>query len=217
MASQSPQLAGARDSSRDAIVLAAISVFARKGFEGATIREISGIAGLNVSLISYYFGGKAGLFEFCLQTFGEGKAVLVESILTSPKSPEEVRIKMQIVFEQLVQGHLENPDMTALIHRELASGMATSREIFGRVYSRIFHTFKDFICSAHAQGYLRSDIDPFVCAQIMWLGFVTFLRDDAVNLALNGKTLADPDYRKNLIEQAVELFLRGSQNVGEGK
>lgn len=41
----------------------ATELFAKNGFEGASTREICKQAGVNISLISYYFGGKEGLYK----------------------------------------------------------------------------------------------------------------------------------------------------------
>jgi len=48
------------------LLKAAIPIFAQKGFEGASIREIADVAGVNSSLISFHFGGKAGLHAAAL-------------------------------------------------------------------------------------------------------------------------------------------------------
>lgn len=45
------------------IVQAAIEEFAAKGFAGARVGEIAAKAGVNKQLISYYFGGKEGLYR----------------------------------------------------------------------------------------------------------------------------------------------------------
>lgn len=45
------------------ILLAAESMFAQFGFDGASTREIAREAGVNISMISYYFGSKEKLFE----------------------------------------------------------------------------------------------------------------------------------------------------------
>lgn len=45
------------------IVEVATKLFAEDGFEGASTREICKQAGVNISLISYYFGGKKELYE----------------------------------------------------------------------------------------------------------------------------------------------------------
>lgn len=45
------------------IIEVATDLFAQKGFEGASTREICKLAGANISLISYYFGGKKELYD----------------------------------------------------------------------------------------------------------------------------------------------------------
>ncbi|MET9250529.1 TetR family transcriptional regulator [Nonomuraea sp. NPDC003709] len=45
------------------ILQAALEEFAAKGFAGARVSEIATRAGVNKQLISYYFGGKEGLYE----------------------------------------------------------------------------------------------------------------------------------------------------------
>jgi len=40
---------------------AAVSLFARKGYAAVGVREIATAAGVNLSMVSYYYGGKAGL------------------------------------------------------------------------------------------------------------------------------------------------------------
>jgi AcrR family transcriptional regulator len=45
------------------LLRAALSVFAAKGYEGASTREICRLAGVNVAAIHYYFGDKASLYR----------------------------------------------------------------------------------------------------------------------------------------------------------
>lgn len=51
---------------RRALVRAARRRFATEGYRAATVRNIAADAGVNVSLISRYFGSKEGLFEACM-------------------------------------------------------------------------------------------------------------------------------------------------------
>lgn len=44
------------------LLLAAESLFARKGFDGATVRDICDRAGMNVAAINYHFGDKERLY-----------------------------------------------------------------------------------------------------------------------------------------------------------
>ncbi|EQA46337.1 transcriptional regulator, TetR family [Leptospira broomii serovar Hurstbridge str. 5399] len=49
-----------------ALMKAAIQVFAQKGYDAATTKDIAGLAGANEALIMRYFGGKQGLLEAIL-------------------------------------------------------------------------------------------------------------------------------------------------------
>lgn len=56
------------EATRAAILKAAKTQFARKGYDRAVLRDIAGEAGINVALIKRYFGGKEGLFLAALKT-----------------------------------------------------------------------------------------------------------------------------------------------------
>jgi AcrR family transcriptional regulator len=55
---------------RSDVLQAAARVFARRGYEGATIAEIAGEAGLSSGSIYGHFAGKAGLFSAVLEAYG---------------------------------------------------------------------------------------------------------------------------------------------------
>jgi AcrR family transcriptional regulator len=55
---------------KQALLEAAMQVFAARGFDAATTREVAARAGANEQLIQRYFGGKAGLLLAILERFG---------------------------------------------------------------------------------------------------------------------------------------------------
>jgi TetR/AcrR family transcriptional regulator, regulator of cefoperazone and chloramphenicol sensitivity len=57
-AQQAPQPADARAR----LIEAALDIFGRRGFDGASTRELARQAGVNLAAIPYYFGGKDGLY-----------------------------------------------------------------------------------------------------------------------------------------------------------
>jgi len=48
---------------RRRILAAALEVFAERGFDGARTRDIAALAGVNLGLLQYYFGGKEKLWR----------------------------------------------------------------------------------------------------------------------------------------------------------
>lgn len=52
-----------KSTTRQAMVDAAITLFAERGYEGTTLRAITSKAGVDVALVRHFFGGKEGLFD----------------------------------------------------------------------------------------------------------------------------------------------------------
>jgi AcrR family transcriptional regulator len=56
-----------RQDTREAILAAARTAFAEKGFDGASIRHIAGAAGVDPALVHHYFGTKDQLFVAAME------------------------------------------------------------------------------------------------------------------------------------------------------
>src|ERR1700682_3996592 len=59
--------AAASDRTREKLLEVAGKVFAERGYQAATIREICVRAGANVAAVNYHFGDKLGLYTEILQ------------------------------------------------------------------------------------------------------------------------------------------------------
>jgi AcrR family transcriptional regulator len=60
------------------MITAVTPLFAKKGFNGVSIRELAKASGSNSASISYYFGGKAGLYEAVLKDVFAGMLKISE-------------------------------------------------------------------------------------------------------------------------------------------
>jgi AcrR family transcriptional regulator len=54
------------EETKQRIISAAIEIFGRQGFAGTSTRDIAAAAAVNTPAIQYYFGGKLGLYEACI-------------------------------------------------------------------------------------------------------------------------------------------------------
>jgi len=52
-----------QDNTKSSLIRAAQLLFARYGFAATSVKQIADKAGVNVSLVSYHFGGKEGLLK----------------------------------------------------------------------------------------------------------------------------------------------------------
>ncbi|WP_431212540.1 TetR family transcriptional regulator [Puia sp. P3] len=52
---------------REHILTSAEKLFAEKGFDGTSVRDIAQLAGVNLAMISYYFGSKEKLLEALIE------------------------------------------------------------------------------------------------------------------------------------------------------
>ncbi len=105
-----------KDHPRERIFDSAVRLFARKGYHGVGVREIAGDAGVNISMISYYFGGKVGLLREIIDRFFESYFESVRDFFDSDREPSFI-IKEYI--NRLVKLILDNPDLCSVGFFEL--------------------------------------------------------------------------------------------------
>ena len=74
---------------KQSIMDAAIDLFSSKGYAAVGIREITHKAGVNSSMISYYFHGKVGILKGILEKYFDDYNSLFDIFADYSKSPEQ--------------------------------------------------------------------------------------------------------------------------------
>lgn len=137
---------------------AAIELFAEKGFEGSSIRDLAASAGVNVAMVNYYFGSKDKLFEAIVEykaSFMRGK--LDEIVADNTLNELE---KMDKVIESYVQKILTQPSFHRILYQELLMG---DRETMHKTIIGIFVKNTKTIRTIIEQGMkkkLFKKVDP---------------------------------------------------------
>jgi AcrR family transcriptional regulator len=106
---------------RSRLIRAALRLFAEKGYESATTRDIAEAAGANISAIRYYFGDKAGLYRAAftepvcdlpcrthLEAYAslplpEALSLFFRDFLEPLGRGEEIRLAMKLRFREMVE------------------------------------------------------------------------------------------------------------------
>lgn len=101
------------------LVAAASTLFAERGYGGASVRDICDLARVNPGAVSYHFGGKRQLYRTVLRQAAErlARGQAGRAADAPPLSPD-LRATVRRVFRRLG----EDPVATRLLLRDLAEG-----------------------------------------------------------------------------------------------
>lgn len=125
--------------SKDRLLQAALEVFARKGYHGATTKKIAAAAGVSESLIMRHFQTKLGLFLAVI----EGKRI-VPSAQDEPPYPAQDNLTDELLCfsDYLLEYARNNADMLRIIMGQSlldAEFDAFLRPRLPRPYSEVLH------------------------------------------------------------------------------
>lgn len=134
------------------IIEVATELFANSGFDGVSTREICKQAGVNISLISYYFGGKKELYEKVVAEITGNIINYMKSNLgfdTTPESFDHLakEEKIQILYKALgffidyfYSDKISDSEIMIFYREQMTSGVPINTEgykIFKRLLASI--------------------------------------------------------------------------------
>jgi TetR/AcrR family transcriptional regulator, upper aerobic nicotinate degradation pathway regulator len=147
----------AAQTTRENILKAAIKVFAKSGFAGGRVEQISTAAKSYDRMIYYYFGSKEGLFVAALEEiyrrFNEAEAELT---LSMDQPVESLKAVIRFIWSY----YLKHPEFITLLNSEnLQRGKHIAKSMRAREYSSPAIGILDGVLRAGtAQGLFRADL-----------------------------------------------------------
>jgi len=146
---------------RTRLLEAAGPVFAAKGFDGATIREICSSAGLNVASVGYHFGDKLGLYREVIREIRESR----ERRFPTPDNPGgEPRQVLHGIVRNLLSRMLvcdESGWETQLLMREMHQPTPVFETMVREFFSPQFDHLK-----ATLAGLIQQPVEPHRLEQL---------------------------------------------------
>lgn len=129
---------------KEHIMNTAIELFAEKGFEGSSIRDLASRADVNIAMVNYYFGSKDKLFEAIVEykaTFMRGK---LDEIASDTKRSEIEKI--DAIIESYVARILSQPSFHRILYQELLMGeRETMQENIINIFVKNTKTLRNII------------------------------------------------------------------------
>lgn len=199
---------------KQSIIDTAEALFAQFGFDSTTTREIADKSGVNVAMISYYFGSKQNLLKAIIERHGENiYATLKESYDTA--LPPELR--MRTLTRAYVRYILKHPDPIVIAHREMGVNLRPSlHDQIACVFNQIRDMIEQTVVEGQHKGVFRQLDLPFflfmvgnmVDGMIHELNTIRFAYLDCEAMGL--PSLKDPQFSEKfnaMFEDMVMTYL----------
>jgi AcrR family transcriptional regulator len=188
----------------DALIRAGRSLFARRGYDGCSVRAITHEAGANLGAITYHFGNKRGLYDAVVRTCMEPLAERVIAVAEGKGgSLERLSDVVRAYFDHL----WTNPDLPFLMMQELAAGRMPPPGAQAAL-KRILGAITLIVLEGQTEGTIGGG-DPVLLALslIAQPVHLTVMRRAASAFA--GIDQDDAETRARLVSHVVDFVTRG--------
>ena len=193
-----------RQSNEALILCAGERVFARAGFNGATIAQIADEAGLPKANLHYYFGSKAALYRAVLARTLHDWLVPMDAL--QPQSEPRAALAAYIRTKMALSA--QRPDASRVFANELLhGGPVLGDSLRGELHGLVLRK------AAVIDGWIAcgrmAPVDATHLFFTIWAATQTYADFDVQVRAVLGKSTLDAADHARATEHVVTLILRG--------
>ena len=185
-------------------------LFAKRGYNASSVRDITSAAGANLGAVTYHFGSKDALYQAVLE---RALVPLRETIAATAHLTGPALDRIEAVLRAMFSHLGDHPELPRLIVQQLAAGTELPPIVAATMHANI-GVMTELIREGQRHGTIRKG-DP----QLLALSF----GGQPIFLALIGHALkqavgldpADPAARQALVDSVVTLVRAGLQSTKE--
>lgn len=149
---------------RQRLIDASAVLFADKGFQNVTVREICKASNANVAAVNYHFGDKAGLYRAVVTRAIE---VMRETNELSQRAGDGQSPEEQIrSFVRVFVSRITSDGPTAWIHKLMAREMERPSEVLDQVMVQVLKPRIEYLCGVIAAIMGLPPDDPRVMRSV---------------------------------------------------
>ena len=185
----------------------ALRLYAQKGYESTSLREVAREAGVVPSVLSYRFGSKKGLLQAVISNKIANKTSELGGILQKPETLSDFKSRLQIMLEVLVRERFSNRDeyrVLSDILRDISN--LDDEHVLVKDLKIVYAQIIDFLEFSKSQSYIKDSLEVSHLATMIF----SMVRDSVSNHALNLRFLnvnnAEEESRRALFKSFVELI-----------
>ena len=148
------------------IIETAERLFAERGFDGTSVRDIADEAGVNVAMISYYFGSKEKMMEALFELRVGSVKIRVESLIKDQSLSPLEKVNM------LIDEHIDRVMQKQYFHKIMMGVVATNKnpailKAANSVKIRNAEVVNELIKDGQKKGVFKKKIDVILMMNTM--------------------------------------------------
>ena len=198
---------------RGSLLAAAKRLFAAQGYDGTSVKQIADLAGVNVSLVSYHFGGKENLYRAILLDFGQERLAPPTACCIRRGPTRSSACAPKMFADEMLRCHLNDPELSTILHRALELGVPLAQDVFRDTFLQVFGAFGRFIAAAQKRGLVQPELHAETLGGLLFGSLVHAARADNVNEIFFNQTLRNPAYRAEVVEHFLALAFPRNQRT----
>lgn len=180
------------------ILDAAVTAFARHGWEGTHLRQVAEAAGVDTALIARRYDGKMGLWQAIVDDVSRRLEEMFAASAVCPDADPRDRLAMTVAA--FVRLNLELPDLGRFFIDQV------SRPGLRRDYviDRMWRVYRDAMLPvvATARGYRDGDPELYIGSLLGAVAMPLMMRSVTMD------DLDDPAWREAFVQNVLALFVR---------
>jgi len=203
------------DSSRERLLSGAAKLFANKGFDRVSVREIAKESGCNICLVSYYFGGKEKLYQSIFEAFFERISKHIDRTeqtlgdSSRSLSREEFRDELRKHIRFVITEFQFDPAVKVMLHREVMDGFPRTKKIFDNHLRRLRTGMTVLFERGQQAGHIKAKIHVPTFAILLNRGIEAYLVSHTFAKPIREIGIDPIQETKRFVEQLEEIFLKG--------
>lgn len=177
-------------------------LFADRGFDSVTVREICAGASTSANMVHHYFGNKEGLLSAIVDTFTDAVfAYPIRILQKDAQNGEEFITRIELFFEETLE---------ALIEHRFPMLVVQKNQVESATMSNLLAKFVEFLAAAQSKGLVQSNIEPELMSGFLMDRLATQVIYAPEITKYSGYDLiGDDDYRARWVRSNLNLFLYG--------
>ena len=188
--------------SRSRILAAATPLFARHGLNGVSVRKVASSAGVNVSMISYHFGGKEALYTEILK----GQFSVFRHIDEIRKMNIPPVGKFREYIRWIIDRYRKNPHLLRFYASELTNPTPCFNTIVHPAVRKVLKALHETFNRGISEKQFRDGLNPAdgVLALAGMINFYFLVAPAAIGFVPN-----TPERDEELVEHFMDILTKG--------